>query len=92
MRLSARSRESENCAARSVMLKRGGGNALVGEQGETEREVSRVSVSKVGDAKVGEGEESKVKFSENILISCVSKSDLEVRVLSCFVVGVARLL
>lgn len=58
-------RESANCAERSDTEKRGGGKALVGEQGETEREESRVEESVV-DVRVGEAGWPKVKFSSNI--------------------------
>ena len=71
MRLSARRRESANCAARSVTLKRGGGQkALVGEQGETEREGLRVPVEAM-EVRVGEmGAASKVKLESNMLGIC----------------------
>lgn len=68
MRLSARSRESANCAARSVTLKRGGGKALVGEQGETERELSLVPVVEVVEVRVGEMGAAKVKLESNIFV------------------------
>lgn len=67
MRLSFRILESANCEARSVTLKRGGGNTLVGEHGETERELSLVSVVEVVEVRVGERGASKVKFSSNML-------------------------
>lgn len=67
MRLSDLKRESANCAAKSVMLKRGGAKALVGEHGETEREVSRVPEVKVVEVRVGESEGSKLKFSSNMV-------------------------
>lgn len=53
IRESLRIRESANCAERSVTEKRGGGNALVGEHGETDREESLVDESVV-DVSVGE--------------------------------------
>lgn len=49
------------------MLKRGGGKALVGEHGETEREVSRVSEVEVVEVSVGESGWSSVKLSSNML-------------------------
>ena len=39
----------------------------MGEQGETEREVPRVSEMEVVEVRVGERGESKVKFSSNML-------------------------
>lgn len=49
------------------MLKRGAGKALVGEQGETEREVSRVSDVEVVEVRVGEVGAPKVKLSANMV-------------------------
>lgn len=68
MRLSLRMRESANWAARSVTLKRGGGKALVGEQGETERELCLVPEAEVVEVRVGERGVSKVKLESNMLI------------------------
>lgn len=53
-----------------MTLKRGGGKALVGEQGETERVGALVSSDvEVVEVRVGEEGELKVKFESNMLAS-----------------------
>lgn len=55
-----------NDAARSVTEKRGGGNGPVGEQGETDLEVSLVDNVLVLESIEGDLAGSKEKFSLNI--------------------------
>jgi len=65
---SCRNLESPSCAARSLIVNRGGGNGPSGEQGDTDRDVSRV-VGALLDSREGDRLVSHEKFSSNILQS-----------------------
>ena len=72
-----RSLDVAKVAARSVTENRGGGNVDVGEQGDTDRECSRVEMVLVVESKEGDlGVWSKVKFSSNMLMDDVCGSEM----------------